>query len=103
MATTMARLAGQDPAHRGPTLVVAAQFLDIRVKVTMVVIISSLVRVISNKIISQYIRVIQNNLTVINIMFLQLVFANMIIRFINAPSILWSHRYPSTYCGQNIQ
>ena len=54
--TIMARTAGQDPAHTGPALGVAAQIMDIKDKVIRLVIISSRVRVTSNS--SQDIKVI---------------------------------------------
>ena len=59
MVTAMGRLVGQDPVLRGPALVVAAQILVIKVKVTSVAITSSLVKVTSIKVISQDIRVIK--------------------------------------------
>ena len=52
----MAHTAGQDMAHTGPALGVAAQIMDIKDKVIRLVIISSRVRVTSNS--SQDIKVI---------------------------------------------
>ena len=83
MVITMGHLAGQDLVPRVPALVVAAQILVIKVKVTMVVIINILVRAISNSIITQDIRVIQSSLMVANIMFSPQVCASEIRRFIN--------------------
>ena len=48
----MGRQAGQAPVRRDPALVVAAQVLAIRVKVTTVVITNTLVKVISSRITS---------------------------------------------------
>jgi hypothetical protein len=83
MAIIMGRPAGQDPVLKGPTLVVAAQILAIKVRVTMVVIINSLVMVTISKGISQDIRVIQNSSMVASTMFSPQVFANEIRRLIS--------------------
>ena len=51
MAIIMGHLASQDPAHKGPALVAAAQILAIKVKVTRVALTNSLVKATSSKVI----------------------------------------------------
>ena len=70
MAMVMGRQAGQAlEVSREPALVVVAQILVIRTEGIMVVILSSLVKVINSRITNLGIRVIPSILTVANIMF----------------------------------
>ena len=95
MVTLMGRPTSQDPVLRGLALVVAAQVLVIKVKVNMVVLIISLVRVASSKVISQGIRVIQSNLMGANTTFSLQVVANRTRRFISGRFMQWSRLFCS--------
>ena len=101
MATMMAHPAGQDPAHRGPVSVVAAQTLGIKDKANRVVIANNLVKVTSS--ISQDTKAIQSSLIVVSIMSSTRVSASEIRRFINVRSMQLSRRFLNICGGQNIQ
>ena len=103
MVIIIGRSAGQDPVHRGPTLVAVALILVIKVRAVRVVITNSLLRATSNMVISEDTRVIQSSSMVASTMFLPPVFVNEIRRFISVRSIPLSRPYLSTCDGQNIQ